>query len=340
MSKLIYIGNQLQSKGLNPTTIDTLGDKLSSDLTIIRASKLSNPILRLLHMWLTILIHAKRSDKILIDTYSSTAFLFAWTTASLCKVLRLKYIPFLHGGNLPERYIRSNKRCASFFKYAYRVISPSNYLKAETEKKFNVKVTVIPNYIELENYPKSLKQVKKKVNLLWVRSFDQIYNPILAINAVNQINNFGYDVNLKMVGPDKDGTGELCKAKAKELGVEHKVNFTGRLTKKNWINLSEECNIFINTTNADNTPISVMEAMALGFPVVTTNVGGIPYLFENNKEGIMVPPDDLEAMVTAILKIANNANIAMELSKNARLKAEEWDWSVVKEQWIKLLSDE
>ena len=80
-----------------------------------------------------------------------------------------------------------------------------------------------------------------------------------------------------MVGPDKDGSLEKTKQYAKEKGVLHRVRFTGGLSKTEWIELSKDYNIFINTTNVDNTPVSVMEAMALGFPVISTNVGGVPF---------------------------------------------------------------
>ncbi len=48
--------------------------------------------------------------------------------------------------------------------------------------------------------------------------------------------------------------------------------------------------IFLNTTNVDNTPVSVIEAQAAGLCVVSTNVGGIPFLLENGKDALLVPP--------------------------------------------------
>ena len=104
-----------------------------------------------------------------------------------------------------------------------------------------------------------------------------------------------------MVGPDKDGSLSVVKQKATDLDVLDSIYFTGRLSKKEWISKSCDFSFFINTTNADNTPVSVMEAMALGFPVITTNVGGIPYLFINGVEGIQVPANDANAMADAII---------------------------------------
>jgi glycosyltransferase involved in cell wall biosynthesis len=101
--------------------------------------------------------------------------------------------------------------------------------------------------------------------------------------------------------------------------------------------LSEQCNLFVNTANVDNTPVSVIEAMALGLPVVSTNVGGMPYLIEDRKEGLLVNPDDVEAMVKAIIEVQQNQDLVKTLTGNARQKVEQLDWEVVKHLWFEVL---
>src|SRR5690606_32388170 len=120
---------------------------------------------------------------------------------------------------------------------------------------------------------------RPKPRLLWVRSFSQIYNPVLALKIVEILKLKAMEVSLCMVGPDKDGSLQRCKEMATELNLP--VSFTGLLSKQEWIALSRDFDIFINTTNFDNMPISVMEAMSLGMPVISTNVGGLPLLIEN-----------------------------------------------------------
>jgi glycosyltransferase involved in cell wall biosynthesis len=95
--------------------------------------------------------------------------------------------------------------------------------------------------------------------------------------------------------------------------------------------------IFLNTTNVDNTPISVIEAMACGLCVVSTNVGGLPYLLENEEDALLVAPGDPEAMATAVRRLLTDAELAERLSRNARRKAEQFDWSVILPRWQALL---
>jgi glycosyltransferase involved in cell wall biosynthesis len=229
--------------------------------------------------------------------------------------------------------------CSYYFENASNIVSPSGYLKLEVEKRFSVSVKIIPNFIDLDHYPAQPKKYDQ-IKLLWVRSFHKIYNPKMAVQVLKSLHDRGYDnAKLCMVGPDKDGSIETVETFAKELGIAQALELTGKLNKKTWIEKSKDYNIFINTTNADNTPVSVMEAMALGFPVITTNVGGIPFLFERNKEGIMVPPNNTEAMTEAIINLLEKPGLANKLSLAAREKATSWDWLNVKKMWKHLFND-
>ena len=83
-------------------------------------------------------------------------------------------------------------------------------------------------------------------------------------------------------------------------------------------------------------PVSIIEAMALGLPVVTTNVGGIKYLVKNKVNGTLVNPDDAEAMTSAIINLIQNGS--GDSTEKARKHVEEFQWEVVKHKWNKLFT--
>jgi len=168
-----------------------------------------------------------------------------------------------------------------------------------------------------------------------VRSFSKIYNCELAVKILKALQEEEIPATLCMVGPDSDGSLADVKALAKKLEVN--VTFTGKLSKADWIALSNDYTIFINTTNFDNMPVSVIEAMALGLPVISTNVGGIPYLIEHNQEGILVPPDSVTEFVAAIKQVASDSDLYERIITYARKKVEAYDWNLVKLQWKELL---
>jgi glycosyltransferase involved in cell wall biosynthesis len=101
--------------------------------------------------------------------------------------------------------------------------------------------------------------------------------------------------------------------------------------------LSKEYNVFINTTHFDNTPVSVIEAMALGLPIVSTNVGGIPFLVHNTSSGLLVNDNDDEGMTKAIKSLFNDKELGNKMIINARKTVENFDWNVVKYNWFEIL---
>ena len=332
---LLYIGNKLAIHGKPPTAIDSLPIKLEAEgYSVITASSKKNKIFRLIDMVLKTIKNRNRVQMVLIDTYSTQNFYYAIIIAAICRYYKLAYIPILHGGNLPNRLVRNKKISRRLFDGSYTNVAPSLYMLEQFKQQGYNNLTYIPNTIEIENYPFQHRQTVTP-KLLWVRSFSEIYNPSLALEIVEILKEKGIDVSLCMVGPDKDGSLQACKKMATKLNLP--ITFTGMLLKEEWIALSKGYDIFINTTNFDNMPVSVMEAMALGLPVISTNVGGLPYLIENEVDGILVNPNNPKAFVKAIEDLCVKPIKVLEITENARTKIEGFDWENVKHNWIKLL---
>ncbi len=287
-------------------------------------------------MLLAVLVHGKTVKVVLIDTYSTQNFYFAVAVANVCRLLRVPYIPILRGGDLPNRLQRSERHCRRLFHGAKVNVAPSAYLLDAFQKEGYSNVVYIPNTIQLENYPFKLRP-QLRPRLLWVRSFAEIYNPMLALRIVKSLRNKGIESTLCMIGPDKDGSMKACKEVASAEGLA--VTFTGKLSKKAWTERAAHYDIFMNTTNFDNTPVSVIEAMALGLPVISTDVGGVPYLIETGTTGILTPPNDVDAFTNAIETLLQKSEKATAMATAARAQVAEYDWEVVKEKWFPLFDE-
>ena len=334
MKNLLYIGNKLSKHGVTPTTLEILGPLLEQEgFAVSYSSSQKNKVLRFIAM-LWAVIQNRKADAVLIDTYSTTNFWYAFATSQLCRLLQLKYIPILHGGNLAFRLKNNPRICKMIFKYSFQNVAPSLFLIEQFESVGYENVIYIPNSIEMGNYP-FLKREKAKPNLLWVRSFAKIYNPNMAVEVFSSLIKKYPEATLCMVGPEKDGSLLEAQQKAKDLKL--KILFTGKLSKQDWINMSKGYDIFINTTHFDNMPVSVIEAMSLGLAVVSTNVGGIPFLIKNQKEGLLLPDNDIDKMVEIIDKLMGSTDLFNEITTNARLKSEQFEWQLVKLKWLTIL---
>lgn len=335
MSKLLYIGNSLSSHGFNKTTIETLGKSFEDEgFYVVYTSDKKSQFVRLASMILSTFNCAKKVDYIIIDTYSTSSFWYAFFCSQIARVFKTKYIPILHGGNLPNRLKKNPFLSKMIFKNSYSNVAPSKYLqKGFIEKGFENTI-YIPNVLEIANY-KFKERTSFEPKILWVRAFAAIYNPKMAIDVFNLIKTNYPNATLCMVGPDKDGSLEITKKYAENLGLN--VIFTGGLAKEKWLELSNEYDVFINTTHIDNTPISVMEAMAMGLPIVSTNVGGIPFLLENEKDSLLVNDNNVQAMTNSIVRTIENQSETFIRVQNARKKIEAFDWNSVKKLWNNLL---
>ncbi len=329
---ILYLGNK---KSITPSNVDTLGEQLKESYDIVTCSEVPNKILRFIDMMRHIIKYKHTCKLLMVDTYSTWNFYYALMTAFFAKRYNIPYIPILHGGDLPKRLTKNPKMCHYLFADAATNVTPSIYLK-EAFDKAGYNTTYIPNNIELDNYPyKERSNIKPKI--LYVRSFAKIYNTPMAIKVLQSLLEKYPDTTLCMVGPDRDGTLQETKKLAKELGVQKHVTFTGGMPKEEWIALSKEYDIFINTTNFDNLPVSIVEAMALGFPIVSTNVGGLPYLIEDGIDGLLVDKNDDEAMRQKIAELLKNPELCTKLSTNGRKKAQTYAWSHIKKQWDSII---
>lgn len=332
MSKrVLYIGN---NNTKNETTLKILSDCLRIEgFDINITSNKQNKFFRLLDMCLNLLKLGLKLDYVIIDTYSTTNFYYALICSQICRILKIKYIPILHGGDLPNR-LKNNEFISSLiFNNSHINVSPSLYLKKEFER-CNFKVDVIPNIIKIDKYP-FLKRNNIKPKLLFVRAFHEIYNPEMALNVLKEVLKSFSEATLCMIGPIKDNSHQNFLKLASQYNLIDKIEITGFLTKDEWHKKSKKFDIFINTSNFDNMPVSIIEAMALGLPIVSTNVGGIPYLIEDDINGLLVDKNDVKAMANAVNLIVEGKH--QDLAINARKKVESFSWNSVRKKWLEIL---
>ena len=173
----------------------------------------------------TVLKHRKSLDFVLIDTFGAANFYFAVLIAQIASLLKLKYIPILRGGNLPDRFAKNPVFSKLLFGNSYLNVTPSNFLSTEL-LKIGFSATVIPNTIEIENYTFKQRKVYKP-NLLFVRAFHQIYNPTMAVRVLHKVLHQYPEATLCMIGPEKDSSFQETKDLAEKLGISKSISYTG-----------------------------------------------------------------------------------------------------------------
>lgn len=334
---VLLIGNFLSSHVGNYSVCeDLVGQLQSNGMHVLTASNRKARLPRLWDIVSTAWCYRRDYSMAAVDVYSGLGFALA---EAACTTLRAAGKPFaltLRGGNLPVYSRRWPGRVRRLMDAAAAVTTPSRYL-LESMRSFRDDIQLLPNPLQLDRYRYRLRD-NPQPRLVWVRSFHRTYNPSLAVELIAQLVEEFPDVSLLMVGPDKgDGSWEATQQLAARLGVSERIEFSGGVPKTEIPNYLDRADIFVNTTNIDNTPVSVLEAMASGLCIVSTNVGGVPYLVDDRETGLLVPPRDVTALGNATREILHHPQLAGQLSAAARRFASQFDWGHVLPQWQQLI---
>lgn len=306
--------------------------------SVLTSSSRRGRVARLMDFLFTVWRHRNQYHVAHVDVYSGPAFVWAELVCWALRMVKKPYVLTLRGGNLPSFARTNGTRVPRLLQSSSIVTTPSAYL-FEQMRPYRHTLVLLPNPLDLSKYAFKLR-AHPGPRLVWLRAFHTIYNPSLAVRVVASLAKSFPDVHLIMMGPDKgDGSFQATKEVAADLGVTQKVTWTGSVTKEEIPRLLQKGDILLNTPRVDNTPVSVLEAMACGLCIVSTNVGGIPYLLADEHDAILVPDDDEVAMGKAVQRFLTEDGLAERLSMNARQKVEQFDWPLIFPKWERLLSD-
>ena len=336
--RVLFAANFLSSPGGSRSVVEDLAERLRArGYTLVTASHYRAGLLRGAHMLATALARRGRYDVAVVDLYSGRAFLIGEALSIVLKAARRPFVLVLRGGALPEFSARHARRVRACLARATAVAAPSAYLLEEM-RPFHGALRLLPNPVNVAAYEARVRRTVRP-RLVWLRSFHEIYNPTLAPKVLALLAREFPDVQLTMVGRDKgDGSFQRTRELAAALGVAERISYAGGIPKRDVPGWLRRGDIFLNTTDVDNAPVSVLEALATGLCVVSTNVGGIPHLLVDEQDALLVPPADAAAMAAAVRRLLNDAALAERLSRAGLAKAARFDWAQVMPQWEALFA--
>ena len=336
-NSLLMVGNFLSAAVGNRGVCEELAERLAvQGWSVFTTSSRPARVARLSDMLFTAWQSRRRYDVAQVDVFSGPSFAWAEAAAWVLRRARKPYVLTLHGGALPAFARRWRSRTRRLLQSAAAVTAPSPYL-AESMQHFRPDLRLIPNGIELRQYPYRCRE-SVQPRLVWLRAFHGIYNPAAAVRTLALLRQRGRPAILTMVGPDKgDGSIDEARAAACQLGMNRHVRWVGAVPKADVGRWIDQGDIFLNTATVDNTPVSILEAMACGACIVSTNVGGIPHLLREGRNALLVEPGDPSRMASAVERLLDSPSLAASLSRNAREDSAVFDWSRILPQWHSLL---
>jgi len=196
------------------------------------------------------------------------------------------------------------------------------------------KIELTSTMVEVESYSPKNKTFDKPYNVLFCSRIAEDKGPNELVEAIPQVIENEEDVNFIFMG---DGPElENVKRKAKEIGVDGYVTFTGYKTGEEKYEIYKKSHIFVFPTyHGEGFPNVALEAMATGLPVITTRNAGLKRAIEDGENGYFLNsmPSDPKEIAEKIIKLLNNSKKMEEISeRNLRKAKEKYDVAAVSEE--------
>ncbi len=337
MTRVCFVGAMLgRHQGFGHTQEMSLADHLQAEgYGVICTSAVRNRYLRLIDILATLIRNWRCVDVQCLGVYGGPSFVVEDMASLVGKLSRQRLVMVLHGGAMPEFMARYPAWSKRVLRRADVLIAPSPFL-VRAAATHGFKADLIPNLIDLENYPYRHRR-ELQPRLLWMRSFHPLWNPEMALRVFRRVLDRLPHAVMVMAGQDK-GFQAQTMGLARDLKLTDAVRFPGFLDRDAKATEGNTADIFLNTNRVDNMPVSVVEACAMGLPVVATKVGGIPDLLTDGDNALLVPDNDDEQMAEGVFRLLNDSALAGRLSANARRLAEQSAWVRVGPQWQRVFA--
>ncbi len=261
--------------------------------------------------------------------------LYAAPSVWVAKARGVPVVINYRGGEADRFFEKSHRSFGFTLKRANRIIVPSSYLQS-VFAKWGYATTVVPNIIDLSRFYQRDREgglSGRRANfphVLVARNLEPIYDNATALRAFQIIKKefHGATMTIAGSGPEREALQRLTA----ELGLAESVSFSGQVGNAEMPHMYRSADVVVNPSLADNMPISILEALASGVPVVSTNVGGVPYLLRDGTTGLLVPPKDFNLMAHAIRRLVVDKDLKDRLTSEGARYVQRFDWRHVRHE--------
>lgn len=269
-------------------------------------------------------------DIIHIFSAAHASFLLAPTPGVLvAKAFGKKTVLNYRSGQLEQHYANWHRTLRPTLKLFDKIVTPSNYL-VDIFASYGFEAQSIYNFVDVERFKFRERNPLRPV-FFSNRLLEELYNIPCILRAFSLIQQKYTEA--KLIVASFGDQRENLENYAKELKLKN-VEFVGKVSQERMAQLYNEIDIYLNSPNTDNMPGSILECYASGVPIVTTGAGGIPYILEHEKTGLMVEVNDHQALAREAMRLLEDNELAQKLINNGREAVTKFSWEKVRIEWL------
>lgn len=325
--KILLICNYKPEVGGISGQVELLQKYLRSEGHVADIFSTKTSLLQRLLLPLKLLRVARRYDVLHIHCCSGWGFLPAAVGVSVGRRLKKRVVLTYHGGG-GERFFDKNTCLVKH--YLMRTdanIVLSGFL-AKVFGKHHIPHTIIPNIIELDDKQYRLRETLKP-NFICTRAHEELYNIPCILRAFQKTLTELPEATLTLVGGGSQH--EALMKMVEEMRLKN-VTFTGRIDNKEIYQYLNQADVMLSAPTVDNMPVSLLEAMNAGLLVISSRVGGVPYMIDEGRTGLLFKNDNNQELAEKMLWTIENTTSTMVMTLTAHQEVKKYRWENIKEK--------
>lgn len=269
----------------------------------------------------------KDFDTFHIHCCSSWGFLPAVVGVTVGRWLRKRIVLTYHGGGGEKFFDRHPRLVRHYLMRTDTNIVLSGFL-AQTFQNHKLPYSIIPNIIELDSSHYRQRE-NLRPNYICTRAHEPLYNIPCILQAFLIVQKQLPNATLTLVG---DGSQhELLIQQAETLALKN-TTFTGRVDNSQIYRHLDQADILLSAPTVDNMPVSLLEAMNAGLLVISSRVGGVPYMIEDGKTGLLFDSNNADQLAERMLWAVEHPVDCLAIVHQARQEVDSYQWTNIKDK--------
>lgn len=274
---------------------------------------------------------AKDYDVLHVHTCSHWGFITTVLGVWAGKRLKKKVVVTYHGGGAEQFFSRHPRLVKKYLCQTDANIVLSGFL-GNVFDKFQIPYTVIPNIVELEE-GRFCPRATIEPTFISIRTLSPLYNIECIIKAFKVVKKACPSARLTIVGdgPSRDSLEQFVRSESIQ-----DVTFVGRVDNARIYEYLNQSDIMLSAPRIDNMPVSVLEGFNAGLLVISSNVGGVPYMIEDEVNGLLFESNNSMALAEKMMWALSHQDESHNMIDNAKEAVKLYSWECVREKIFEL----
>lgn len=325
--KILFISNFVEGVGGISGQVELLTQCIKKDGHQVDVFSTKGSLLTRLFYFHKLKKTAMNYDILHVHCCSFVGFYSAILGVTIAMRLRKRIICTYHGGGAERFFRKYSWLVKHYLNKTNGNIVLSGFL-AKIFEQYGIKYQIIPNILETDE---SHYRLRKNVSpsFISIRTLQPLYNIQCIIRAFAIVKQSNRDAVLYILS---DG---VCRKELEQMTRDFNltdVHFIGRVPNAQVYEYLDRADVLVSMPKIDNQPMSILEAFKSGLLVISSCVGGVPYMVDNGRTGILVESDNHVQLACKMLEVVDNPHKTIEMMKAGHEELRKYRWEYVKDK--------